>query len=237
MLLYDVVPQKYEFGKLDNTISWNSKIDKNNQVSINLIDNSIRDYNQYIENKINEKLDLDIPHIDKIDESYNNVEEYIECRFHIKQDLLKEFKKAFELKYDSESGLSIEITLFIEKFVKEFFNIQHQDTSSFLIFDRKDPRKDVLLKLLKISSEIQEYRSTVFTRRELHQLIEETLGVKDSRTVKKYVNCMIGFSGKMMGQAQNYNGRFNMRGLKEAVLEKLGSKDESKQDNSGEENV
>lgn len=237
MLLYDVVPQKYKFGILDNTVSYDSIIDKKEQVEINLIDNSIRDYNQYIENKINEKLDLVIPHIDKIDNSYDNVEEYIECRFHIKQSLLKEFKKAFELKYDSESGLSLELTLLIEKFLKEFFNIQHQDTSSFLRFDRKDPRKDVLLKLLDISSKIQFYQSTTFTRIQLQQLIEETLGVQDSRTVKKYVNCMIDFSGKMMGQAQNYNGQFNMRGLNDAVSKKLGSKDESKQDKSGEENV
>lgn len=173
MMLYDVAYEKYYTKKLKNTSNWDSKDGKNNQVSINLIDNAIIDYNDYIDNKIKEKLDNEIPHIDQISET--DSDEYIECRIYNKLDVIRDFKKAFSLKYDSEVGLSNEIIRIMKKFSDEIFGIQHHSTSSFLKYDDKEPRADVLLKLQKISSEIEMLDSTLINHHQIKLIIEKAL--------------------------------------------------------------
>lgn len=220
MMLYDVVPEKYEIKNLNDTNSWDSKKENNKQICINLIDNAIIDYNNNIDNIINKKLDIQIPYIDKIDE-LENTDKGITCRIFVFPEVVKEFKKAFMLKYDSDSGLSRELNSFMKSFSDDIFQRQHHTTSSFLKFDGKETRKDVLMKLEKIGSVLSMRFSTSLDRQEINQIIVKALGIQDQRTVKKYANCLMDFAEGMMGEYQITNGMFNLRGLGEAVSEKI----------------
>ena len=84
---------------------------------------------------------------------------------------------------------------------------QDTTTSSSLLYDGKQPRKDVLIKLKEIADllRIQRELCPFFTPKQLLTLIGVKLGPVDERTIKKYFDYITNYSIKNM-----QNGTFDV---------------------------
>lgn len=130
-------------------------------------------------------------------------------------------------KHSRKYGFRLPIDRQIEEAIREYnlkFDLPHHSTSS-LLFDGKEPRKDVLLKLEKIASAISfDEHFPIFSRWEVEKIVKNILGNVDERTLMKYNNCIKNYIEMTRGQKFHYYAQYNMTGFKEAVLEKLGRK-------------
>ena len=103
--------------------------------------------------------------------------------------------------------------------------MQHHPTSS-LVFDGKEPRRDVLLRLLKIADALTDYDSyPIFVKSHLDKILSNVLGPIDPRTKKKYQNCLKVFVERSMGIRILWNEQCNLRYFRDAVVEKLEAVD------------
>lgn len=105
---------------------------------------------------------------------------------------------------------------------------QQQDTSSFLLYEGKQPRGDVLSKLGEISkSLIDTYGYPQIPLYTLQAIIKHVLGPVDGRTIAKYYRCILDFTKKTAVNTEynKINVEFLDRAITELELKKLSSED------------
>lgn len=99
---------------------------------------------------------------------------------------------------------------------------QQHTTSSFLSYEGKEPRKDVLVKLLKIANELEDLPMFPnFKRNYLEKIIRQVLRNPDHRTVDKYLNSLRDFAEKVTGKPIIFYGDYYLFDLKDAITTKL----------------
>ncbi|MBT4326538.1 MAG: hypothetical protein HOD60_06475 [Candidatus Nitrosopelagicus sp.] len=241
MLLNDVVNYNHSIEKtnVNNVNDFKElikKIDKRkNSIQRGIIE--IQERAKYRQD-IRDNIIKDIDHLDYIenlkDYSFNdNMRISIELPY----SLMLDFHKSIELKYGCNDPMSKNVITLISKFNESFLGERQQHvTSSFLKYNGKEPRLDVLLKLKRIADLLYEYNFDGFVRpRTVKQAIEEELNA-DKRTADNYFITIRDFVEKMMDEKTRQYRDWNLMGLREAIYEKLRVRD-SKQDNTSEENV
>jgi len=230
------VGEKSNVSNIDDLKKMFKKIDDRNRI----IQRSLNENGERLQNRldIKNKIIKDIDHLDYIenlkDYSFNdNMRISIELPY----SLMLDFHKSIELKYGCNDPMSKNVITLISKFNESFLGERQQHvTSSFLKYNGKEPRLDVLLKLKRIADLLYEYNFDGFVRpRTVKQAIEEELNA-DKRTADNYFITIRDFVEKMMDEKTRQYRDWNLMGLREAIYEKLRVRD-SKQDNTSEENV
>ncbi len=221
-MLYDIKPSRYNTNTLQNTDEFDSKEIKNNQVSINLIDNAIVDYHTQLYDIIIDEIDKEIPYIDLIkDNKNNNYNERITCRIHIKLSTIQRLKKWYKRKYDADLGISKEVELILDEYLDKIETQLENETatssSSCIEYNDTIPRIDVLKRLLEIANELKNNPTNIFSKSELLRIVEKQKEIRDVRVVKKYHECLILYSIKM-NQANIAYDQYNMTGFRSGIL-------------------
>lgn len=232
MMLQYAKPSRYYTNTLQNTDEIDSKETKNDQVSINLIDNSIMDYNIKLEDKINEQIDNDIPSIDLIkynkNTQYDDYNKIITCRIYIKLSTIQRLQKEYKRKYDNDFGISKELGLILDnhldKVETQLENRTATTSSSCIEYNGATPRIDVLKKLLEIAEQIKNNSPKIFSKLELRRIVKQQKGIRDVRVVKKYQECLFLYAIKM-NQANVAYDQFNMTGFRSGVLYLIKSRE------------
>src|SRR5574337_104827 len=152
----------------------------------------------------------DISDIDKIPEqdSYNSVRIIMTIPVHL--------AKKLSVSYASNNKI---MEVIIGEYV-ERLELQHHATS--LLFDGREPRRDVLDNLLEIARTLElDSQFPNFFSKHLEYKIKYSLDNRDPRTLRKYVDCVkryvIVSSGVRVTALQSYN----LFHFKDAVLSKL----------------
>jgi len=221
-MLHDIKPSRYDSNTLQNTDGFDSEENKKNQVSINLIDNSIVDNQSQLYDIINDEINKKIPYIDLIKQNKNkNCDERTTCRIHIKLSTIDRLQKWHKRKYDDNSGISKELELILDEHLDKIETQLENETatsSSFcIVYNDTTPRIDVLKKLLEISDELKNNSSQILSKLELLRIVRKQDGIRDSRIVKKYHECLQRYSINR-NQANIPYGEYNMAGFRNAVL-------------------
>jgi len=232
-MLYDIKPSRYNTNTLQNTDEFDSKEIKNNQVSINLIDNAIVDYHTQLYDIIIDEIDKEIPYIDLIkDNKNNNYNEKVTCRIHIKISTIQRLKKWYKRKYDNDLGISKEVELILDEYLDKIETQLENETatssSSCIEYNGTTPRIDVLKRLSEIANELKNNPTNIFSKFELLQIVEKQKGIRDVRVVKKYHECLFLYSIRM-NQANIAYDQYNMIGFRSGILYLIKSR-ESKND-------
>ena len=127
---------------------------------------------------------------------------YAEVTVKIAGRYLQEAKKNFIKEFGEEGSLDYIFSMIITEYNKRF---RQQHTTS-LLFEGREPRKDVLNKLKDIEEALNSDNSYPnFHINEIHRIIKSVLGNVDDRTVKKYVNCIKDFVKSATGLELGYN--------------------------------
>lgn len=209
---------------VENNIQQNI-IHKIDDKKINRIQSRLTSIGDNIIEKQNIKRGMiqDISYLAYHDNIYNyQPQKEIVVKITLPYDLVEKFNISMDNKYGIELSPYKEIVQMIENFNERFLGKQQHTTSSFLEFNGKEPRKDVLLKLLKIADFIEdECELRIFRIDGLKQLIQNALGNLDPRTSEKYLECLQNFAEKTMGEKLGYYSLYNLSGLKDAVIAKL----------------
>lgn len=221
-MLYDIKPSRYNTNTLQNTDEFDSKEIKNNQVSINLIDNAIVDYHTQLYDIIIDEIDKEIRYIDLIkDNKNNNYNERITCRIHIKFSTIQRLKKWYKRKYDADLGISKEVELILDEYLDKIETQLENETatssSSCIEYNDTIPRIDVLKRLLEIANELKNNSTSIFSKFELLQIVQKQKGIRDVRVVKKYHECLLLYSIRM-NQANIAHDQYNMIGFRSGIL-------------------
>ncbi len=131
-------------------------------------------------------------------------------------------------KYERKYGFILPLGRQIEESIRDFnldFGLQHHPTSS-LVFDGKEPRRDVLQRLLKIADAMFESDSyPIFVKPNLDKILRSVLGPIDPRTMKKYQNCLKIFVERTTGRRFRWNEQCNLKHFRDAVVKKLEALD------------
>jgi hypothetical protein len=223
MLLNDVVDDNYNIEKIDvnNVNDYKESIDKKDE-------RIIKEEQERIKNKqdIKDGIIKDIDHLNYIenlkDYSFNdNMRISIELPY----DLMLDFHKSIELKYGCNDPMSKNVMTLISKFNESFLGEKQQHvTSSFLKYNGREPRLDVLLKLKRIVNALYEYNFDGFVHKNIvKQAISEELNA-DQRTADNYFITIRDFVEKMMDEKTKQYRDWNLMGLQEAIEEKLREK-------------
>jgi len=220
-MLQEIKPSRYDTNKLQNTDEFDSKETKNNQVSINLVDNSIVDYHNQLNDIIIEEMDKEIPFIDLIKNNNYNNNKRTACRIHIKLSTIDRLQKWYERKYNDYRGVSKEVELILDEYLDKVEAQSENETatssSSCIVYNGRTPRIDVLKKLLEIADELKNNSSQTFSKLKLLRIARKQDGIGDSRTVKKYHECLFMYSIKR-NLANVPFDQFNMTGFRSGVL-------------------
>lgn len=241
MLLNDVVDRNYDvkINDVNNVVNYNEIIKKINYKK-RIIQRQLNKIIKRIENRqdIKNGIIKDIDHLNDIE----NLKDYsykdsIITSTDIPYNLMLDFHKCIELKYGYNDPMSNTIVTLISKFNESIIGKKQQHTtSSYLKYKNKEPRLDVLLKLKQIIDLIYANQDDgVVSHQLIKQAIKEELNA-DPRTLENYFICIKGFAEKMMNEKLGYYNRWNLRGIREAIDEKLQERD-NKQDKIGRENV
>jgi len=203
------------------------------------IQRQLNEIKERIENRqdIRDGLVKEIDHLNYIEnlKDYSD-KENITTRIEIPYNLMLDFHKSIELKHGHNYHMSNTIITLISKFNESFLGKQQHTTSSYLKYKNKEPRLDVLLKLKQVTDLIYSAEpGGIVSHGLIKQAIREELNA-DPRTADNYFLCIKGFAEQMMKEKLGYYSTWNLRGLHEAIDEKLQMRD-SKQDNLGMENV
>jgi len=221
-MLYDIKPIRYNTNTLQNTDEFDSKEIKNNQVSINLIDNAIVDHHTQLDDIIIDEIDKEIPYIDLIKyNKNNNYNEKITCRIHIKLSTIHRLQKWYKRKYDNDFGISKEVELILDEYLDKIETQSENETatssSSCIKYNYTTPRIDVLKRLLEIVNELKNNPTNIFSKSELLRIVEKQKGIRDVRVVKKYHECLLLYSIRM-NQANIAYDQYNMTGFRSGIL-------------------
>lgn len=230
-MLNDVVEEKERFHDLiyykpaqneeglDNTK--NKTIEKKRDSS-NLILNAKINYKNAIYTEIKKEVDTRVPkHIDDVkldDEIFTK----IYCTIRIPKSLFVDIKN--ELKNISKKDTSIQdgIINVLEVFRKT--NTQHHVASSYLKYDGKKPRIDVLRKLQQILRELYDVSGYPSLRMfEIEFGIKQALPEGDPRVHKKYATSIRNFA-KSVGQYDSQDDRCGLETLNDTVARLLEEK-------------
>ena len=229
-MLQEIKPSRYDTNKLQNTDEFDSKETKNNQVSINLVDNSIVDYHNQLNDIIIEEMDKEIPFIDLIkynNKNNNNYNKRTTCRIHIKLSSIDRLQKWYERKYDDNSGISKELELILDehldKVETQLENETATSSSSCIVYNGRTPRIDVLKKLLEIAEQLKNNSTKIFSKRELLLAVNQLNGIRDSRIIKKYHECLLFYSMKRKQANVSYD-QYNMTGFRNGVLHLINNR-------------
>ena len=218
-MLYNIKPTRYDSNILENTNRYDSRGIRNNQVSINLIDNSIIDHNTKLDDIINNEIDNHIPYIDLI--KYNKNNNKVTCRIHIEYSTIQRLQEYYRRKYDIDVGVSKEVELILDehldKVERQLENETATSSSSYIVYNNTIPRIDVLERLSDIGDQLKNNHTKIFSKLELQRIVKQQKGIKDSRVVKKYLECLLGYSIKK-NQANIAYEQYNMSGFRRDVL-------------------
>lgn len=217
-MLHDIKPSRFDTSVLQNTDSYDTKEIKNKQISINLVDNSIIEYNIQLDDIINDQINNDIPYIDLIKYNKNNK---VTCKIYIKSSTIDRLQKEYRRKYDSGYGISTEIESILDehldKIETQLENETATSSSSFIKYNGTIPRIDVLERLSDMGEQLKNDPIKVFSKLELKRMLERQEGISDGRIVKKYLACLIEYSIKK-NQANIAFDKYNMTGFHTSVL-------------------
>ena len=221
-MLYDIKPSRYNTIVLQNTDEFASKEIKNNQVSINLIDNAIVDHHTQLHDIIIDEIDKEIPYIDLIKyNKNNNYNEKITCRIYIKFSTIQRLKKWYKRKYDDDFGVSKEVELILDEYLDKIETQLENETatssSSCIKYNNTIPRIDVLKRLLEIANELKNNSTNIFSKFELLRIVEKQKGIRDVRVIKKHHECLLLYSIRM-NQANIAYDQYNMIGFRSGIL-------------------
>lgn len=167
-----------------------------------------------------------IDHLNYVEnlKDYSN-EENIAISIEIPYNLMLNFHKSIELKHGHNYPMSNTIITLVTNFNESFLGKQQHSTSSFLKYKNKEPRLDVLKKLKRIVDLLYNSGHDEFVNQSLiKQAIREVLNA-DPRTHDNYFVCIRDFVEKMMKTKLGYYSSWNLRGLHEAIGEKLQMRD------------
>jgi len=241
MLLNDVVDDNYNSEKTNvNNVNDFKELVKEIDKRKRSIQRQLEEIQERIENRqdIRDGVIKEIDHLDYIENLKDySCEDNITTKIDIPYDVMLDFHKSIELKYGYNEPMSKNIITLISKFNESFLGEKQQHvTSSFLKYNGREPRLDVLQKLRRIANLLYEYNSDGFVRpNTVRQAIREELNA-DKRTAENYFFTIRDFVEKMMDEKTRQYKDWNLMGLQEAIFEKLRVRD-SKQDNTSEENV
>lgn len=192
----------------------------NDVVSEKIIDNT--GFEIYAEKEIIDKHNFGCKLKDVSEIEYDDGEVYLLVKlpsYHI-----TELNEKYLRKYGQFRSLETPIEEAIRNFNLEF-DLQHHPASS-LVFDGKEPRRDVLERLLMVADEIQfEDTYPTFRQSQLNKILSNVLGHIDPRTMKKYQNCIKEFVEKVTGRRIHWNDPYNLRYFRDAVEKKLETLD------------
>ena len=148
----------------------------------------------------------------------------IQVTFEISYYFLQQFKENVSKKYGEKFPLSEELIDIISDYNRNF-GLQHHSTSS-LIYNGREPRRDVLLKLQKIVKSFDcEIGYPLLSRRTIQKIIKTTLNSVDIRTSNRYFKCVKTFVERKIGQKLSYYSIYNVDGLKKVINDKLNELD------------
>jgi hypothetical protein len=219
-MLHDIKPSKYNTNTLQNTDKFDGGKIKNEQVSMNLIDNAIADYHNELDEIIDNELDKKIPYIDLIKVDKNNKDERTTCRTYIKLSTIQRLQKWHKRKYEDDSGISKEVELILDEHLDKVESQLEEDpvtSSSYIEYNYSTPRIDVLNRLLDLSNELKNNSSNIFSKYELLQIVQKQKGFRDDRVIKKYHECLLVYSIRMK-QANIKYDKYNMSGFRSGIL-------------------
>ena len=194
---------------------------ENDVMSVNHISNkSINNEKEEIENGIKELVPIN--EIDKI--KTGNEGDTIRVIVELPYYVLKSFKENVMKKYGVDMNLTEELSFTISNYNNNFGIPQHSTSS--LLFVGREPRKDVLLKLKRVASELySDDNFPLLYRMNIEKALKRALGNIDSRTFAKYFRCVKEFVERNTGQRLVYYSPYNVKGFKETVDEKLAIAD------------
>lgn len=230
-MLHDSKPSRYNTNTLQNTDKFDSIETKNNQVSINLIDNAIVDYHNELNDIIDDESNKKTPYIDLIKGDKNNKQdERTTCKIYITLSTIQRLQKWHKRKYEKNLGISKEVELILDEYLDKVEEQLEQETtasSSCIEYNYTTPRIDVLNRLLDLSNELKNNSSNIFSKSELLVIVEKQRGIRDVRMVKKYHECLLVYSIRMK-QANIIHDQYNMLGFRSGVLHLIQSRDNQK---------
>lgn len=165
---------------------------------------------------------VSVTDIDKIKPELDDEKEIV-VELRMRYGLLRELKNNLKKKYgENHPSVSGYIYHKIQKINEEFQEFQLQQHTASLSFDGKKPRKDVLLKLLKIADEVRTYPDAdILKRWHVEKIIRTALDKPDDRTVKKYLDCLQNYVKAKTGREVYFNTDYKLFDLKTTVLEML----------------
>lgn len=222
-MMLNVVANDCNDQEID-VVDYNVMINKINNKK-RLIQRKLNEIKERIENRQDIRYGIvkNIDHLNYIE----NIKDYsgknnITINLDIPYDIMLDFHKCIELKHGYNYPISKSLVGLISKFNESYLDTKQQhSTSSFLKYKNKEPRLDVLLKLKDIINLIySEYPDGVVSQQLIKQSIKEELNA-DPRTAENYLLCIKNFAEKMMNERLGYYSRWNLRGIKEAIDEKL----------------
>lgn len=194
-MLNDVVPTN---NNLENS---------NNELIINLLTDS--DY--FLDKTI---------HIQKLDKDKLGETGILNLLVQIPSFILKNSLDYCTKELGNDMEISNYFLIILKKYNKRF-ETQHLTTSS-LVYDERKPRQDVLEKLETIGRTLEVYGDvSELSEFTLSCIIKSSLGNRDSRTLRKYLECIKYFVECKMGQKLGYNSKYNLEGFHEIVLKAL----------------
>lgn len=158
----------------------------------------------------------DIGKIPKETDDQQEIEVTLKIRYYLLRNLKNNLKKKFGDNHPSINGYVC------DKIEKSNEELQAQQHTTSLLFEGKEPRKDVLVKLLGIAEELESYHNFPnFKRQYLEHYIKTKLSNPDPRTLKKYVDCITGYVEKSTGKQIFFNQDYDLFNFKDIVYKKL----------------
>jgi hypothetical protein len=176
-----------------------------------LLINILTDDNYYLDKTIQiQKLEKE-----KIEEN-NAVNILISLPSFILNDFLEYCKKTL--------GEDMLMSDYLLKLLREYnkrFETQHLTTSS-LVFCGKKPRSDVVEKLVWIGSALDNRVDlSEISKTNMIEIIKSVLGNIDSRTLKKYLQCLQYFVECKTGEKFGFYSKYNLEGFHDTVQKAL----------------
>ncbi len=218
LLFVDVKDILHHKVKLENTKSYDSIKEKNEQVVNNLINNSRVLYNNIINNKIDEEIDNRIHSIYDIECNVNNENERVTFKAITTRKIITDYSKYVISKRGDLVCANLELGNILDNITKDYFRKQQQTTAKTINFNGRKPRTFVLKRLEMMASILDDNESVIFTTNELNQIISIVLDNPDERTTKAYYKCMINYAQQNNGGISGmYEIRLNMRGFLDTV--------------------
>ena len=210
----DIFNQKI---KLDNTNSFDSIKEKNDQVCDNIINNSWVLYNNIINNKINEEIDNRFHSIENIECNEYNENELVTHKMKTSRKTLVNFRE-YVISKCGNNIVNLELNNVMDKTVQKYFEKQQQGTTKNIVFNGRAPKTFVLKRLKRIGIELDSQEGVIFSDRRLNEIIMIILENPDKRTREAYHQCLKDFA-KQNGRAiAGFDEmRYNLQGFSDAV--------------------